>query len=94
MYNQIANYVMMQSDLNIAIRDKAPSAYFTELLSQASSGKDAYGTITNEDQLRNNFTMHCIPDGMNDKTIEHYNGFLRERRKLMAQKIKKYYQNL
>jgi len=38
--------------------------------------------------------MHCIPEGMENKTVEHYEGFLQERRKLMAKKIKKYYWKL
>ena len=35
--------------------------------------------------------MHCLPDGMETKTIDDYDNFLAERRKLMANKIKNYY---
>src|SRR5690348_14171906 len=31
-YNQIANYALTQSEINIAIGHKAPAVYFTELL--------------------------------------------------------------
>jgi hypothetical protein len=37
-YNQIANYVMMQSEINISIGDKAPADYFSELLAACRRG--------------------------------------------------------
>ncbi|MDD5689577.1 MAG: DUF262 domain-containing protein [Caldisericia bacterium] len=95
-YNQIANYVMMQSEINISIGDKSPADYFSKLLEYCHNGneKPAYGAITDLDQIKENFAMHCIPEGMENKTIEHYEEFLQERRKLMANKIKKYYWKL
>ncbi|MFH1961723.1 MAG: DUF262 domain-containing protein [bacterium] len=93
-YNQIANYVMMQSEINIAIGDKSPSEYFSKLLEHCNNGSAAYGAITDLDQIRENFTMHCIPEGMEDKNIDHYDEFLQERRKLMAMKIRNYYWQL
>jgi len=95
-YNQIANYVMMQSEINISIGDKSPADYFSKLLEYCRNGNEraAYGAITDLDQITDNFAMHCIPDGMENKTIEHYEEFLQERRKLMAKKIKKYYWKL
>jgi hypothetical protein len=38
-YNQIANFVLAQSEINIAIGDKAPEVYFRELVEQCSGGK-------------------------------------------------------
>ena len=38
-YNQIANYALAQSEINIAIGAKAPSVYFGELLEQCQGGK-------------------------------------------------------
>ena len=93
-YNQIANYVIMQSEINISISDKAPSVYFSDLLIQCKNGKNLYGAINDLDQIKENFRMHCIPNGMEDKTVEHYEDFLVERRKLMAAKIKGYYWQL
>ena len=95
-YNQIANYVMMQSEINISISDKSPADYFSKLLEYCRNGNEraAYGAITDLDQIKDNFVMHCIPDGMENKTIEHYEEFLQERRKLMAKKIKNYYWKL
>ena len=93
-YNQIANYVMMQSEINIAIGDKSPSEYFTKLLEHCNNGSAAFGAITETDEMQENFNMHCIPSGMENKTIEHYEEFLLERRKLMAKKISDYYWHL
>lgn len=93
-YNQIANYVIMQSEINIAIGDKSPSQYFSELLKQCKNDKQLYGAITNIEQMEKNFRMHCIPYSMEGKDIEHFDDFLDERRKLMALKIKDYYWKL
>ena len=95
-YNQIANYVMMQSEINISIGDKSPADYFSKLLEYCRNGneKAAYGAITDLNQIKDNFAMHCIPVGTENKNIDHYEEFLQERRKLMAKKIKKYYWKL
>ncbi len=93
-YNQIANYVIMQSEINITVGNKPPADYFLEIWEQCNGGGLKYGGIKNRDELIENFRMNCIPDEMETKTIEHYDTFLEERRKLMAYKIKEYYKNL
>ena len=40
-YNQIANYVVMQSEINIAIGDNPPATYFSELWEQCRNGGDS-----------------------------------------------------
>ncbi len=93
-YNQIANYVIMQSEINIKIGDKEPAIYFKKLLEQCTNDKSEYGAITNIDELKENFQMHCIPEGMEEMTIDDYEDFLQKRRALMAQKIEHYYSKL
>jgi hypothetical protein len=93
-YNQIANYVRMQSEINIAVRDRSPKEYFTEIIENCKKGVSLYGAITDMDELKSNFMMHCIPDGMERKTINEYTDFLTERRKLIARKIRDYYKKL
>lgn len=93
-YNQIANYVMMQSEINIAIADQAPQDYFSQLNEQCVLGQAAYGGITTLDEMRVNFTTHCIPEGMEQMDIDGYEEFLHKRRLLMADKIRHYYQNI
>lgn len=93
-YNQIGNYVVAQSEINIAIGNKEPQTYFGHLLEQCSGGKKRYGNITDEKELRKNLQMHCIPEGIEKMTVEDYPLFLNNRRVLMAQKIKTYFEGL
>jgi len=93
-YNQIANFVLAQSEINIAIGDKAPEVYFKELAEQAAGGKKKYGGITDQSELRSNLRMSCLPVGLLDGEVPAYDDFLEERRKLMALKIKTWYEAL
>ena len=91
MYNQIANYVMSQSEINITIGAKAPNVYFNELLEQCKGGKLKYGGIRTVKELEENMRMHCIPESIFEMKASDYEEFLEERRKLMALKIKEYF---
>ena len=93
-YNQIANYVVMQREINIAISNQAPARYFSELEEQCRNGIPRYGGITDSDQLQENFATHCLPQGMETRTAEDYDEFLQQRRSLMATKIRDYYRAL
>jgi hypothetical protein len=90
-YNQIANYTMMQSEINIRVGSGSPAEYFTALLKQCETKDAVYGGIVDSTQLKENFQMHCIPQGVEVMTIENYDEFLLQRRKLMALKIQEYY---
>jgi hypothetical protein len=93
-YNQIANFVLAQSEINIAIGNKSPIVYFRELAQQVNGGPTRYGGITKESELRDNLKISCIPEEMLDGRIPAYDDFLVERRKLMARKIQKYVESL
>ena len=93
-YNQIANYVLMQQEINIAIGAKSPDQYFSEIKNQCNGGKLKYGGINNEAELLKNLETHCIPLSVFTMTIHDYEAFLAERRILMAKKIKAYYNSL
>jgi hypothetical protein len=93
-YNQIANFAVTQSDINIAIGSKAPKKYFSAVLNQCNGGPRAYGNICALKQLRENFRMNCIPEGMEDMTVDDYPAFLAERRMLMASRIRTYFEAL
>ena len=93
-YNQIANYVVMQSEINIAIGAKAPKVYFSQLEEQCKDGAPHLGGITDSVQLQENLTAHCLPQGMETKTAENYDEFLIARRNLIAAKIRAYYNTL
>ena len=60
-YNQIANYVYMQQEVNIQVGDKAPEVYFDELLKQCNSHDLKYGAINSLTELNENLTSNCIP---------------------------------
>jgi hypothetical protein len=93
-YNQIANYVYMQQEVNIKVGNKAPEVYFSEVLEQCHTGELKYGAIANKEELSKNLEENCIPESVFTMTLENYQDFLNERRKLMAKKIKEYYYSL
>lgn len=93
-YNQIANYALAQSEINIAIGARPPAVYFRELLEQCNGGPRKYGAITDIDALRDNLRQHCIPETIFDGLAEDYDAFLVERRRLMAAKIQRYFATL
>lgn len=93
-YNQIANYALSQSEINIAIGEKAPKVYFAEIQNQVNGGKKKYGGIQDETQLFENLKTHCIPLGVFNSLADDYPEFLEQRRKLMAKKIEEYYRTL
>ena len=93
-YNQIANYVIAQSEINIAIGAKAPSVYFGDLAQQVSGGATKYGGITAREQLEGNLAMNCIPVAMLDGEVPTFEVFLAERRNLMALKLKTWFESL
>ena len=93
-YNQIANYVITQSEINIGIGDKAPILYFNDLLIQCNGGIKKYGGIEKIDDLKANLKQHCIPEEILTSNGMDYEDFLEERRKLMAVKLKTYFHAL
>lgn len=93
-YNQIANMVFMQTEINIAVGKKAPKVYFAELAAQMEGGKKRYGNLDSEQALKANLRMHALPAGLVDMEHGSYADFLAERRQLMAAKIKRFYQAL
>lgn len=93
-YNQIANFVIAQSEINIAIGDKAPERYFSEIAEQVSGGQKRYGGITDPDRLRENYEQNCLPECLVRGEVPSYDGFLAERRRLMALRIKHWFEVL
>lgn len=93
-YNQIANFAVMQSEINIAIGDTPPEKYFGALAEQVHGGPKRYGGIIDEQILRANLEQNCIPDGLLDGGPFDYESFLAQRRRLMAMKIKNWFEKL
>lgn len=93
-YNQIANFVIAQSEINIAIGDTPPERYFAELIEQTNSGQQKYGGIIDKGRLHTNFVENCLPDYLLDGRVPEYDDFLADRRRLMALKIKVWFEAL
>lgn len=93
-YNQIANFAMLQQEVNIAISNKAPNEYLTIVKNQCNDGDLKIGTINNIDDLVKNFNENAIPFELCNMDVNNYFEFLEIRRKLMAKKIKDYYYSL
>ena len=82
-YNQIANYAMVQKEINIKISDKAPKEYLSVL-----------GLTRDDNVVIKNFKENAVPLELFDMDVSNYQEFLTIRRKLMADKIKDYYYSL
>lgn len=93
-YNQIANFVLTQTEINIAIGDKAPETYFAELAAQCFSGNTKYGGIDGREEMRANLRANCVPERLLDGDVPAFEDYLEERRKLMAAKIREYFGKL
>lgn len=93
-YNQVANYVYLDTQVNKAISDDAPCIYFGSVKSQCDSKDIKLGNISDENLLRTNLKENCIPEEVFEMTAADYDDFLQKRRKLMAKMIEEYYKGL
>ena len=93
-YNQVANYIYLDTQVNKAISDDAPCVYFTKAKQQCESKEIVLGNISDIDLLTNNLAENCIPDNIDTMDVSSYDVFLLERRKMMAALIEKYYKGL
>lgn len=93
-YNQIANYVYMQSEINIKVGNKPPKEYFDLIRSQVFKNDQTVSGISSEPELLENLKINCVPVEIMEMEIDDYSEFLTLRRKLMAHKIKDYYFSL
>ena len=79
--------------MNISVGKKEPREYFSEALA-GCNGMQTIGTITDEADFWENLDVNCIPREIVNMTFEDYTDFLKKRRAMMAQKIRKYYESL
>lgn len=94
LYNQIANYVYTQSEINVKIKDQAPKEYMAQVKQQCTGGNAVYGGIDSLVKLETNMAANCIPEEIFDMDYTQFEDFLEKRRHLMAQKIRRYYELL
>lgn len=61
---------------------------------QCDSKNASIGSIVDKEVLEENMRINCIPRSFSSMTVDDYDNFLKQRRKLMAEKIKDYYYSL
>lgn len=93
-YNQVANYIYLDTQVNKAISDDAPCVYFSKAKQQCSTKNIQLGNISDIEQLTSNLEENCIPKNIETMDVSSYDSFLIERRKMMAALIEKYYKGL
>lgn len=93
-YNQVANFALTETSINISISNNSPTAYLNEVTAQINSGRLTLGEITDSGDLMRNFAENAVPEGLATVTAERYPTFLVERRRLMAEFIRSYFEKL
>jgi len=93
-YNQIANYTYFDTQTNISVGEKPPCEYFRTVFVQCETKDPKIGNITDIEILKENLRVNCIPENIVEMDFSHYEDFLLERRKMIAMKIKQFYDNL
>ena len=90
-YNQVANYIMLDTQINKAVGENPPKIYFQKLREQCKNGNALIGNISDIKMLCSNMEANCIPPDIFDMDVSNYETFLYQRRRLMAQLIRRYY---
>lgn len=93
-YNQIANYVYTQSEINIKIKDDAPCNYMAQMKKQVAGEGSFYGGIPSMEDLKANLSENCVPLEFMEMDVFDYQVFLDMRRTMMAKYIREYYEGL
>ena len=93
-YNQVANYIYLDTQVNKAISDDAPYVYFSKAKNQCETKDIVLGNISDKELLESNLKENCIPANIDTMDALSYDSFLLERRKMMASLIEKYYKGL
>ncbi len=93
-YNQVANFALTETSINISISNKPPEVYMTEVATQIDDGQLTLGEITDQSDLAKNLKENAVPADLESVTAGSYPEFLDQRRKLMAAVIRDYYQGL
>ncbi|GEP34116.1 hypothetical protein NSZ01_18840 [Nocardioides szechwanensis] len=93
-YNQVANFAITETPINIRISNRAPADYLDEVHRQIETGALSLGEITSPLELEANLAENALPSDLRDVTAESYQAFLKGRRSLIAAYIQAYYDGL
>lgn len=93
-YNQVANFALTETSINISIGNKPPTQYMADLAAQIDSGHLNLGEITDAADLERNLIENAVPATLATVSAGTYPEFLAERRKLIASVIRSYFEQL
>ncbi|NDP21449.1 MAG: DUF262 domain-containing protein [Paludibacter sp.] len=93
-YNQVANFVYTEQATNIKVGMLTPKDYLDKVKAQIEAGTNVISTLDSESGLEQNLINNDIPSSIDHADHFVYEKFLEERRRLMANKIKIYYEGL
>jgi hypothetical protein len=93
-YNQVANFVFTEQATNIKVGMLTPKDYLDKVKNQIEAGTNLISTLDSESSLEENLINNDIPSSIDEADHLVYEKFLEERRRLMANKIKIYYEGL
>jgi len=93
-YNQVANFVYTEQATNIKVGMLTPKDYLDKVKNQIDAGTNEISTLDSHSSLQENLTNNEIPNLIVDANHLVYEKFLESRRKLMAKKLKAYYEDL
>jgi hypothetical protein len=93
-YNQVGNFALTETSINIAISNRPPQDYMAEVDEQIRTGVLTLGEIIDHGDLSRNLRENALPMTLGEVTVATYPEFLAARRKLMAAKIREYYEQL
>lgn len=90
-YNRVANFAYLRDDINVKVSDLEPAQYMAKV--QEYVGE--YGSdIVNQELLNQNLKDNAIPELLLVATYKDFFEFMDQRRILMAQLVKRYYETL
>ncbi|MGY5319795.1 GmrSD restriction endonuclease domain-containing protein [Neomicrococcus lactis] len=93
-YNQVANFAITETAINIAIKDQAPEVYLARVRGQIQDGQLSLGELIDQDDYEKNLAENALPTMLESVTAESYPEYLDERRRLMAKFIRNFYEKL
>ncbi|UMB53723.1 hypothetical protein MKD41_15495 [Lutibacter sp. A64] len=92
--HSIANFVYTEQSTNIKVGMMSPSEYFAKVKDEIAAKVNNISTIDSEELLSSNLIVNDIPTSILNASHSNYNDFLKERRVLMVNNIKEYYEGL
>ena len=93
-YNQVANFALTETSINISISNKPPMQYMAAVGAHIESGLLTLGEITDAADRAATLAEHASPSDLAEVTAGRYREFLIQRRKLMAGFSRRYFEQI